>query len=273
MRVFIVGVTFLLMTFSLWANEQRPIRNLVVFPVNAPAEQKVYAEKSWWKSRAIFTKNQKYLVATFNFMKKKKVFQPRSELSSADAIILARFLGADALIIFYYENSKVKSIVYDGASGLELWKHTIKVNPLFSLGPQIKEATSRLSYDFLQSRPYGGHIMSINGRKGEVRVGLNHNFKKGEIVKLVKVLQTGATPVYTHGTRIVPIGEAVITDINRTFLTIDTFGAVFDPSSNYYINKVPKITKNTNSAVKTNKSDGYVWLLWVLGVIIFTFSI
>ena len=75
----------------LWAQtEHTLVRRLAVFPLKTgQPELAALADEAWWELREALTKDKRFLVASKNFLMQKDVYQARSVLSPADAIILA----------------------------------------------------------------------------------------------------------------------------------------------------------------------------------------
>src|SRR3954468_6467929 len=105
------------------------IRRLTVFPIKTSPEYQQAADETWWELRETLTRDKRFLVASKNFLMQKDVYQARSKLSPADAIILGKLLDANALITTHLDDRILTMRVYEGDYGRALWEQKIMLQP------------------------------------------------------------------------------------------------------------------------------------------------
>ena len=72
--------------------EHQLAQRFVLFPFEVSQPYKEQADNLWWDVRSKLSASKRFLIASKNFMQSKNVFQARSELASADAVLLGRLL-------------------------------------------------------------------------------------------------------------------------------------------------------------------------------------
>jgi hypothetical protein len=198
-------------SFSLWAeNEHTMIRRISVFPIKVPSELEGAAEEAWWELRETLTKDKRFLVASKNFLLQKDVYQARSALSPADAIILGKLLDANALISTYLDDRTLNMRVYEGEYGRPLWEHQFVLQPSLPIAEQLQPAVVKLAQDFIASIPYHGFVIvdPLRGRpvyqEGrrmmlKAEIGTMAEVDLGDAVQLVTISSDRLKPLFTSG--------------------------------------------------------------------------
>src|SRR6185503_6700203 len=108
-----------LLAFSICAQafaqtDHTMIRRISVFPIKTAPEFQQVADEAWWELRETLTRDKRFLVASKNFLMQKDVYQARSALTPADAIILGKLLDANALITTHLDERNLTMRVYEG---------------------------------------------------------------------------------------------------------------------------------------------------------------
>lgn len=218
---------------SAWAeNDHTMIRRITVFPIKVAPELQSVADEAWWDLREVVTKDKRFLVASKNFLMQKDVYQSRSVLSPADAIILGKLLDANALVSTYLEDRTLNMRVYEGEYGRLLWEHAFVLQPSLPIAEQLQPAVVKLAQDFIASIPYHGFVVVDplqgrpvyqEGRRLMVRaeVGTMAEVDLGDAVQLVRVYSDSLKPMFTHGASIEVFAEGRIVEHDRDSVTIE----------------------------------------------------
>lgn len=219
LRCLLLSIVFL--SSQVWAQvEHRLIRRVVVFPILAP-ESPEGAEEAWWKVREELTKGQRFLVASRNFLLQKDVFQARSALDAADAIVLGKLLDAHALMTFSLEGRKFSLRVYEGEYGRSLWFRTLELSLSLPLKEQLANAAVRLVNDFIAAIPYQGFVVrdELRGRilyteKSQtrflVRVPEGTVLEPGDKAQIIRLVSDSLKPLFSVETPIEVVGEGEV---------------------------------------------------------------
>jgi hypothetical protein len=213
-------------------NDHTLIRRVSVFPIKTPPELNTVGEDAWWEQREILTKDKRFLVASKNFLMQKDVYQARSLLSPADAIILGKLLDANALVTTWLEERYLNMRVYEGEYGRELWEHQFVLQPSIPIAEQLQPAVIKLTQDFLASVPYQGFVVVDplknravyqEGRRQLVRaeIGTSAEVDVGDAVQLIRVYSDNLKPLFTHGAAIEVFAEGRVFEKNHEIITIE----------------------------------------------------
>ncbi len=233
MKHLILSILFLSFSHSLYSApnkgtfkvEHDLAQRLVIFPLKVEKDQQELAENIWWDLRAKLTDTKRFLIASKNFMQSKNVFQPRSELKAADAILLGRLLDAHGLITISLDGFSLTLRVYDGRNGNLLSFKKIELHPSVPASKQLAEASEKLLMDFVASFPYQSYVVVDNlvGRpvfkEGDVNyiytyLGENHQASVGDKVQVIKLFNKSLEPLFSSGGQIDVIAEGVINSIS-----------------------------------------------------------
>lgn len=218
---------------SLFAQtEHQLIRRIAVFPIEAPSEYREEIDKLWWELRDLLTKDQRFLVASKNFLIQKDVFQPRTELKPSDVIILGKVLDAHALLTTELKDKTLHMRVYDGEFGRPLWLKSLELQPSIPVSRQLGPYIEKLARDFLASIPYQGFVIK-DALKNEVvfrqgsslslkaDVGTESQIDIGDQIQVIRLLSDSLKPLFTEAARIEVIAEGRVVAVNKNIIQVD----------------------------------------------------
>ncbi len=223
--------TLLFLTLALPAfGEDYLLRRVVAFPVEAPEGLSVAADQTWWKMREALTQNKKFLIASKQFLVRKDVFQPRSELSISDAVLLGKLLDSHALITTSVRQKNVTLSVYSGQTGVLLFTTTTAMNASVPAAQQLENIVLRLTRDFIASIPYQGFqiidplvgkaVFEEAGRPmAKIDIGANSGIAAGDTVQWIQL--GGAAPLFQEGGQITVIGDGEILKVEGEIATVE----------------------------------------------------
>ncbi|MBX3023198.1 MAG: hypothetical protein KF799_16105 [Bdellovibrionales bacterium] len=224
---------------SLWTacasaqTEHELIRRISVFPIKvAQPELAKFAEEAWWELREALTRDKRFLVASKNFLQQKDVYQARSILSPADAIILGKLLDANALVTTYVDDRVLYMKVYEGEYGRPLWEQQLVLQPSLPIAQQLQPGVIKLVQDFIASIPYHGFVVldPLKGRpvyqEGrrllvKAEVGGLAEVDVGDSAQLIRVYSDHLKPLFTHGASIEVFAEGRVVEHNRESIVIE----------------------------------------------------
>jgi hypothetical protein len=206
------------------------LRRVAVFPI---ADANVAnAEDAWWQMRELLTKDQRFFVASRRFMINRGVFQARTTLKPADAIILGKILDAQALVTSVVKERQLTVKVYDGENGYLIWEGSTQFHPAISINDQIIRASSNMVIDFVAAIPYQGHqvideviakpMYEENGKKmAQVFVGSSSNLKAGDPVQWVQVTGSTSNSFLNSAPKITVIAEGEILETKNEKVIVE----------------------------------------------------
>ena len=226
---------FILMLLGFAASAQTPhtlIRRISVFPIKTAPEFTKPAEEAWWELREVLTRDKRFLVASKNFLMQKDVYQARSVLSPADAIILGKLLDANALVTTWIDDRVLHMRIYEGEYGRPLWEHQLVLQPSLPVAEQIEPAVLKLANDFIATIPYHGFVVTdpLKGRpvyqEGrrllvKAEVGVNAEIDVGDSAQLIRVYSDHLKPLFTHGANIEVFAEGRVVERSGAALLIE----------------------------------------------------
>ncbi len=222
-----------LFSYSLFAKENVSLvkRIAVLFPNISEADH-LQNEIVWDQLRERLLKNQRFLVGSRKFLEQKNVFQPRGELKSVDALILAKVLDSHAIIVCFSQNRILKMIAYDGRFGFVLWKNEINLVSTLPVEHQLKSSSIKLINDFIASVPYQGHQI-VDGLKGkpvynevermmaDVEVGLGANIDVGDKVQWIEVFGEAGQEVFGEAQSLKVIAEGEVRSVSKQRVSVE----------------------------------------------------
>lgn len=202
--------------------EHKLVRRVAVFPIADANFAK--SEDAWWQMREALTLNQRFQVASRRFMINRGVFQPRKELKPADAIILAKILDAQALVVSFVKDREFFVKVFDGENGYVLWQGQIGFHPAISINDQIVKAATKSMTDFRLSLPYQGFQVvdetidkpiyeEGNKKFSQVFIGSGSSIKVGDPVQWVKVTGDSSNSFLNSSPVVTTVAEGQVTEI------------------------------------------------------------
>jgi hypothetical protein len=212
--------------------EHTLIRRLAVFPIETPEDLSSKAEEVWWELREFLTKDKRFLVATKSFLQQQNVYQPRSELDPAAAIILGKLLDAEAVMTTWLKDRTLHMAVYESHYGRPLWVQEVELQPSIRLQDQLSPSTLKLARDFIANIPYQGFVILDPLKDGAVfrdgrrllfkaDVGLNSEVAVGDSVELIRVKSDHIKPLFTHGATIEVYAQGRVVAVDREIITAE----------------------------------------------------
>ena len=232
MRVFVL-LLLNLVGHGAWAQaEHSLVRRLTVFPIKAGQDLNSIAEDVWWELREVLTRDHRFLVASKNFLMQKDVYQARSVLSPADAIILGKLLDANALVTTFLEERTLRMHVYEGEYGRPLWEQQVVLQPSLPVAEQLKLAVLKLAQNFIASVPYHGFVVidPLRGRpvyqEGrrllvKAEIGTGTEVDVGDAVQLVRVFSDHIKPLFTHGASVEVFAEGRVVEQSGDSIVVE----------------------------------------------------
>lgn len=225
-RLFLIIILCLFSSSVFSAVEHQLIRRITVFPMSVKAKYTKKAEGTWWKVRERLTDDKRFLVASRSFLVKKDVYQARSKLTPADAIILGQLLDAHALITTFLYKRELHMHVYEGNFGQLLWKSKIKLHPSLPIKNQLEKSGVKLINDFIASFPYQGYIFTDKFEGKAViadgadylvnaRVGLSAKLKVGDKIQIIKLEPKDYKPLFQSSAEFIIQAEGVVTKAKK----------------------------------------------------------
>ena len=218
---------------ALAQTEHTLIRRVSVFPIKVQQpELESVAEDAWWDLREMLTNDKRFLVASKNFLQQKDVYQARSVLTPADAIILGKILDANAVITTSVEDRVLYMRVYEGDYGRPLWEQKLTLQPSLPVAQQIKNAVIKLGQDFISSIPYHGFVI-VDPLKGrpvysegrrmmmKAEVGTGAEVEVGDPVQLIHIFSENIKPLFTHGSTIEVYAEGRVVERSREIILVE----------------------------------------------------
>ncbi len=232
-------------------SQHQLVRRISVFPMKADPGLAKGSEDSWFAVREILTSNKRFLIASKNFLQQKDVYQPRGELTPADAITLGTILDANALITLYYRDRKLHMLVYDADYGRLLWNNEFNVNPSVPIQDQLMPAAKKLANDFLASIPYQAYVeidpiknapVYKENKKSYIHVemGLNTHIHPGDDAQLIKVEAVNFKPVFLEGGKVEVYAEGKVSRIEKEFAVVELTRTTKDPIKEFALVRFPK---------------------------------
>lgn len=221
-------------------NEHQLMQRLVVFPLSVDKEYEELADSIWWDIRSELSNSKRFLIASKNFMQSKDIFQPRSVLKPADAILLGRLLDAHALITLSLNKYDLTLRAYDGTNGILLSQQSVELHPSVPASQQLAEVSKRLITDFVANIPYQAYVVtdSLIGQPAFKEVGVlsayiylgeNHQVRVGDPVQIIRLQSKNLDPLFNDGGLVTVIAEAKVKSVTGDKALIELI-RIPDPS-------------------------------------------
>jgi hypothetical protein len=206
------------------------LRKVAVFPIAGIQHEN--ADEAWWQMRETLTKEQFFLVASRRFMINRGVFQPRTELKPADAIILAKLLDAEFLITAAVIDREMKVWAYHGENGFLLGSASLEFHPAIPVKDQLVGAATRLAMDLISQFPYQsfvvkdeviGRVLYEVGDKKVVQIfpNLAARLKEGDPVQWVRVSGETSRPFFTEGSFTQVLAEGKVLSVSPQKIEVE----------------------------------------------------
>jgi hypothetical protein len=214
-----------------WGEIQHSLlRRVAVFPI---ADANVSSsEEAWWQMRELLTKDQRFFVASRRFMVNRGVFQPRKLLKPADAIILAKILDAQALVVTFLKDRTLQMKVYEGENGYLLWEGDAEFHPALPINDQLIRMSTQLMNAFILAIPYQGFqvtdevigkaVYETDGKTfAQVYIGANSQIQKDDSAQWVEVTGDVGQAFFSSTTKVTVIAEGKVSEIKGDRATIE----------------------------------------------------
>jgi hypothetical protein len=218
--------------------EHQLVRRVVVFPFKLEPEAVTNSrgvnkkeiesagEDAWWQVREELTVSRRFLVASKQFLIKSDVYAPRGDLQPADTVILGKLLDAHALITGQLKGRSLSMQVYDGSSGIVLWRKDATVHPSLKVSDQLPVMARKLINDFIASIPYQAFqtVDPLVGKavyeEGDVNiaqidVGVSNKVAGGDPVQWIRVTATNAEPLFQGGAKVSVFAEGRVMKVDQ----------------------------------------------------------
>ena len=158
---------------SAYPNETqlKAFRRVAVFPVASEDLDDKLKSGLWWSFREHLSSHLQFVVASKQFLEAKEVYQERSEIQTADVILLSKHLEADVLMTLSYSDRTLHLRTYNALDGLALKNFSEKLQSNFSAEKQINSLASKLFDKWLASLPYQGVITEKTTDTVKVNIG------------------------------------------------------------------------------------------------------
>ncbi|MGE3385473.1 MAG: hypothetical protein AB7K41_01940 [Bdellovibrionales bacterium] len=263
-RSFLISLALAWTSLAEAQSEHELVRRVTVFPIKVSKELTSSADEAWWQIREILTENQRFLVASRNFLVQRDVYQPRSELKPADAVILGKLLDANALVSTFLSDRTLSMRVYEGEYGRLLWSHDFKLHPSLPISDQLVGAAKKLIYDFIASVPYQGFVMvdPLNqsalysqGDKSLIKVylGINSHIAIGDTLQIMRLYHDSVKPLFVPETVPEIYAEAKVISVEADSVVAElTRHAKSAPINEFSLVRVPSELKRLKEAYALN---------------------
>ena len=246
-------------------SEHELVRRITVFPLKVSKDLATTADESWWQMREILTENQRFLVASKNFLVQRDVYQPRGELKPADAVILGKLLDANAIVTTFLDDRVLSMRVYEGEYGRLLWSHDFKLHPSLPISDQLANAAKKLIYDFIASIPYQGFVINDPMNNGSatyneggktllrINLGANTQAVPGDTVQVLRIYHDTVKPLFVPETVPEIYAEAKIVSLEKDYAIAEVTRAAKNmPIKEFALVRLPSELKRLREAYAIN---------------------
>ena len=239
----LAGFAFLLAVTaseSIRANEEaapalQAIEKIAVFPVLYKGERgekmdeatRKSLDETWWQVRDELTQTGRFVVASRAFLQKADAFQPRGALSVGDAVILGRYVEADALMTILLKDRSLTISIYGAVDGMRSWVQTVELHPSVLIREQVGKISRALVREFIASLPYQAvtvqdalakqAVYSENGKRF-VRIKVaSSKVVVGDAVEWIDVSRATLEPLFQGGAKTIVQAEGNVSEIGEGF--------------------------------------------------------
>lgn len=221
----------------------RAVTKIAVFPMLYQGERGAKMDEAtaksldetWWQIREELTGTGRFVVAGRAFLQKADAFQPRGQLSPADAVILSRYVEADAVMTVWLKERTLTISAWDATDGGVLWDQVVELHPSVLIREQLVMVARRLVKEFIAAIPYQGITLQDelartavfedgSKKKVRVRVGKSEGFAVGDSADWLRLTRTNLEALFQGGAkaeivasgRIVAVeGENLVVELDR----------------------------------------------------------
>lgn len=188
-------------------------------------------EETWWQVRDELTGTGRFVVASRAFLQKTDAFQPRGLLTTGDAVILGRYVEADALMTMSLKDRTLTLAVWQSSDGTLAWSQAVDLHPSVLLREQVAKVARALVREFVASLPYQAttlqdsfskQAISIDAGKRRARVATaGAPLEVGDSVQWVSVTRATLEPLFQGGAKVEIIAEGVVHQVESRFVVVD----------------------------------------------------
>ncbi len=188
-------------------------------------------DETWWQVRDELTGTGRFVVASRAFLQKTDAFQPRGLLTTGDAVILGRYVEADALMTMSLKDRTLTLAVWQSSDGTLAWSQSVELHPSVLLREQIAEVARALVREFVASIPYQAttlqdsfskQAVSLEGGKRRVRIATaGAPLEVGDSVQWVTVTRATLEPLFQGGSKVEIVAEGVVHQVESRLVVVD----------------------------------------------------
>lgn len=207
------------------------IEKIAVFPVLYKGERgekmdeatRSSLDETWWQVRDELTQTGRFVVASRAFLQKADAFQPRGNLSVGDAVILGRYVEADALMTIHLKDRSLTLSIYGATDGMRTWTQTVELHPSVLIREQVGKISRALVREFVASLPYQGvttldalskQAIFLEGGKRFARVKVaNAKVAIGDTVEWIELTRATLDPLFQGGAKTSVQAEGLIREL------------------------------------------------------------
>lgn len=215
------------------------IEKIAVFPVLYSGERgdrvdeqtAASLDETWWQVREELTTTGRFTVASRAFLQKADAFQPRGQLTAGDAVVLGRYVEADALLTLTLHNRNLTVAVFQSTDGALAWTQSVELHPSILLREQIAKVARALTREFIASLPYQGVTLQDSiTRQATFNEGSQKHSRVlvataqttvGDPVQWVSVTRGNLKPVLQGGAKVEVIAEGVVHEVDGGTIVVN----------------------------------------------------
>lgn len=212
-------------------NQLAAIEKIAVFPVLYKGERGEKMNEAtanslddtWWQVRDELTQTGRFVVASRAFLQKADAFQPRGALTVGDAVILGRYVEADALMTLNLKDRALTLSVFGSSDGMKTWTQTVELHPSVLIREQVGKISRALVREFIASLPYQAvtvqdslskqAVFTEDGKR-LVRVKTaNAKVTVGDVVEWIELSRSTLEPLFQGGAKTSVRAEGLVREV------------------------------------------------------------
>ncbi len=180
-------------------------------------------DDTWWQVRDELTETGRFVVASRAFLQKADAFQPRGQLTIGDAVILGRYVEADALMTLNLRDRALTLSVFGASDGMKAWSQTVELHPSVLIREQVGKIARVLVREFIASLPYQAVTIqdalskqAVFTEDGKRLVRIRTAGAKvvvGDAVEWVELSRATLEPLFQGGAKVSVRAEGVIREM------------------------------------------------------------
>lgn len=245
------------------------IEKIAVFPVLYKGERgdriddatAQSLDDTWWQVRDELTQTGRFVVASRAFLQQADAFQPRGALSVGDAVILGRYVEADALLTMSLKDRTLTVSVFNSTDGTNIWSQEVELHPSILVREQISKIARALIREFVAALPYQAVtvrdalskqavFLESGKRFARVTFGQAKAVAVGDPVNWIQVTRENLDPLFQGGSKIELRAEGVISQIRDQTAVVELTRTLDSEAvqAGTLVNLPKEQTRLTNSA-------------------------